>query len=500
MRALIEREQLSAIIQEIEGYARSYGLDFFPVVFEMLDYEAVNMVASYGGFPTRYPHWRFGMQYEYMKKSYGYGLHKIYEMVINNNPCYAYLLDSNQFVDQKLVVAHVFAHCDFFKNNAYFKNTNRRMMDELANHGMRIQDYMAVHGQDVVEDFLDTCSSLENLIDPGALFEPAERNADPLDEAATAVRDVPRLKSKGYMEPYINPPRFIEERRRAMEEDRARHVFPSRPAKDVLRFLIEYAPLPNWKRDILSMFREEAYYFAPQVQTKIMNEGWASYWHEKIMTERALEASELVDFADHHSSTLAVHPGQLNPYKLGYELFCDIERRWNTGRFGKEYEECDDIARKAAWNREVGLGREKIFQVRAIYNDMTFVDEFLTEEFCREQRLFTYSLNERNDRYEIADRDFRAVKEKLLFQLTNMGQPFITVVDANFDNRGELYLKHRFDGVELRQDYAKATMEALFRMWTRPVHVQTVVGESAIVLSYDGGTHRERAVSAENAA
>jgi stage V sporulation protein R len=497
---VLDQEHLTSLIGEIEDYARAYGLDFFPVIFEMLDYEGINMVASYGGFPTRYPHWRFGMQYEYMQKSYGYGLHKIYEMVINNNPCYAYLLNSNQIVDQKLVIAHVYAHCDFFKNNAYFKNTNRRMMDEMANHGNRVADYMSTYGRDLVEDFIDVCSSLENLIDPNALFEPTERREDRAPDDAPPPRDVARLKSKSYMDPFINPPAYLEQQRKAQEEAHARQQFPSRPAKDVLRFLIEYAPLPNWKRDILSMIREEGYYFAPQAQTKIMNEGWASYWHEKIMTEKALRASELVDFADHHSSTLAVHPGQLNPYKLGYELFHDIERRWNTGCFGKDYDECDDIARKAAWKRDAGEGREKIFQVRAIYNDMTFVDEFLTEEFCRQHKLFTYSLNERNGRYEIADRDFRAVKEKLLFQLTNLGHPYVTVVDANFDNRGELYLKHRFDGVELRTDYAKATMEALYRVWTRPVHVQTVSSEAAVVLTYDGTTHRERALSAAEAA
>jgi stage V sporulation protein R len=497
---MIDRAALTDVIQEIEGYARGYGLDFFPVIFEMLDYEEINMVASYGGFPTRYPHWRFGMQYEYMQKSYGYGLHKIYEMVINNNPCYAYLLNSNQLVDQKLVIGHVYAHCDFFKNNAYFRNTNRRMMDELANHGNRIQDYMAEYGHDVVEDFIDVCSSIENLIDPGALFEGGGRVEAPESAEGRAPRDVARLRSKSYMEPFINPPEYMEERRRALEEQNAVRTFPAKPQKDVLRFLIEYAPLPNWKRDVLSMLREESYYFAPQAQTKIMNEGWASYWHERIMTQKAVAPSEIIDFADHHSSTLAVHPGQLNPYKLGYELYCDIERRWDTGRFGKEYEECDDIVRRANWNRATGAGREKIFQVRAIYNDMTFVDEFLTEEFCREHKLFTYALNERNGRYEIADRGFQAVKEKLLFQLTNMGQPYITVVDANYDNRGELYLKHRCDGVELRIDYARATLEALFKIWSRPVHVQTVVGDAACVLSYDGGTHRERAFDAANAA
>jgi stage V sporulation protein R len=202
---VIQHDELTSMIGEIEDYARGYGLDFFPVIFEMLDYEGINMVASYGGFPTRYPHWRFGMQYEYMQKSYGYGLHKIYEMVINNNPCYAYLLNSNQMVDQKLVIAHVYAHCDFFKNNAYFKNTNRRMMDEMANHGNRIADYMSKYGRDVVENFLDVCSSIENLIDPNALFETVERRVEPVSDEVAPARDVGRLKSKSTWTLSIRP-------------------------------------------------------------------------------------------------------------------------------------------------------------------------------------------------------------------------------------------------------------------------------------------------------
>jgi len=491
---MVGMEELAPIIHDIEGHARNFGLDFFPVIFEMLDDEQINMVASYGGFPTRYPHWRFGMQYEYMQKSYGYGLHKIYEMVINNNPCYAYLLNSNQMVDQKLVIAHVFAHCDFFKNNAYFKNTNRRMMDELANHGNRIHDYMARFGQNEVENFIDTCSSLENLIDTRLLFEDASRRSTlPVPEA---VSDAPRFRSKAYMDPFINPPEYARSPRRESEAV-GKPAVPGGDVADVLGFLVEHAPMPNWQRDILSMLREAAYYFAPQAQTKIMNEGWASYWHEKIMTRCVLNASELIDFADHHSSTLAVHPGQLNPYKLGYELFCDIERRWNTGRFGKDYEECDDIDRRAAWNRGVNQGMEKIFQVRAVCNDMTFVDEFLTEEFCRDQKLFTYALNERTNRYEVADRGFAAVKEKLLFSLTNMGHPRIVVTDANYDNRGELLLCHRFDGLELRRDFATATLEALHRIWSRPVHLETVAAQVPVLLSYDGSRHVERALTAE---
>jgi len=303
------------------------------------------------------------------------------------------------------------------------------------------------------------------------------------------------------MDSYINPPEYMaRQREKRSQETRESAGFPARPVKDVLLFLIEFAPLPNWQRDILSMVREESYYFAPQAQTKIMNEGWASFWHEKIMTEKALDASELVDFADHHSSTLAMQPGQLNPYKLGYELFHDIERRWNKGRFGREYEECTDIDERARWDTGAGEGREKIFQVRKIYNDMTFIDDFLTEEFCREQKLFTFAHNERTGNYEVADRGFQAIKEKLLFQLTNMGQPYISVEDANYENRGELYLMHRFDGVPLRVDYAKATLENLCKLWTRPTHLQTMDGENTVIYSFDGSAHRERKSSEKDAA
>ena len=125
--------------REIEGYAREYGLDFYDVVFEVLDYDQLNEVAAYGGFPTRYPHWRFGMDYEELAKSYSYGLSKIYELVINNNPVYAYLMKANAPVEQKLVMAHVFGHADFFKNNLWFSKTNRRMIDAMANHATRVR-------------------------------------------------------------------------------------------------------------------------------------------------------------------------------------------------------------------------------------------------------------------------------------------------------------------------------------------------------------------------
>ncbi len=476
----------------IEGYAREFGLDFFETRFEMLDYRTLNQVAAYDGFPTRYPHWRFGMEYERLSKSYAYGLHRIYEMVINTDPCYAYLLASNLRVDQKLVMAHVYGHCDFFKNNLWFAHTNRKMLDEMANHATRIRRHIERQGIDKVEAFLDTCLSLDNLIDIHAAG--IRRRPHPTTETAEP-ETVKRLPAKGYMDQFINPPEFLAEQQRKLEAaEQERQRFPESPERDVLLFLLENAPLAHWQHDILDIIREEAYYFAPQRQTKIMNEGWAVFTHTHIMTEKAMTPDELIDYAEHHSGVVATSGGRLNPYKLGFELFRDLEDRWNRGAFGAEYEACHDYKTRKEWDRKLGLGRQKVFEVRRIYNDIGFIDEFLTEDFARDQKLFTFAYNDETENYEIASRKFQDIKRGLLFQLTNFGQPLIEVVDANYDNRGELYLAHRYNGVDLDVPFAEDTLRNLYTVWTRPVYIETVVeDEGRILFSHgaDGGVRRK---------
>jgi stage V sporulation protein R len=885
---------LQAIKEEVEGYARGYGLDFFETIFEVIDADDLNEVAAYGGFPTRYPHWSFGMAYEELRKGYDYGLSKIYEMVINNDPCYAYLMRSNHAVDQKLVMAHVYGHGDFFKNNAYFAHTNRKMMDEMANHGSRIRRYVEKYGEDEVEAFLDRCMSIDDLIDVHSVAirrrDPVSRyDFTPESEENDAVKAT-RFKSKEYMDAYINPRDRLkaeeEERRKAKEQ--ASRSFPDHPEKDVLLFLIEHAPLKPWQRDVLEIVRDEAYYFAPQAMTKVINEGWAcavfgtllftnrgclrlgevveqrlpvtvsdgaaprkvydwakfadretvwlrtrrgleiegsithrlrlpdgawrrldelkvgdrvaigggndlwaekpvpirwkplvrmtladvaatarvdietviryrrgvrgrhteklaplvaryetdlalgrtrkgrtpirlpssvtrklasflgyligdghiserkrtiglttgdeeqadrfvqlteeifgipprkvwdktkwrieftsanvkdflkhlglktgfcarvkevpevilrspksvvvaflrayydcdgcagtggvilstsseamsktvqvlllnfgilstrrplkdgcwhvqslglsaarflkeigfglkrkqeslrahieghrwfkkeswedevvaverrradvydlsveqthryaaagfinhnSYWHSTIMTQKVLIPSEMIDYADHHSGTMATTRTRLNPYKLGIELLRDIEHRWNTGRFGKEYEECDDLEKKRKWDLQLGLGRQKIFEVRKVHNDITFIDTFLTPEFCVQHNLFSYAFQEQAGQYVIESREFEKIKKRLLFSLTNFGKPWIYVVDGNFRNRGELLLRHQYEGVELRLDQAADVLANLQFIWSRPVHLQTVVDGKPTTLSFDGTDH-----------
>jgi stage V sporulation protein R len=203
-----------------------------------------------------------------------------------------------------------------------------------------------------------------------------------------------------------------------------------------------------------------------------------------------LEPQDVVDYADHHSGTMATSPGRLNPYKMGIELFRDIEERWNKGRFGKDYEECDDLQAKRRWDTATGQGREKIFEVRRIHNDLTFIDTFLTLDFCREHKLFSFGYNPDANYYEIESREFPKIKERLLFNLTNRGRPFIAVRDGNYKNRGELFLEHRYSGVELEMNYAKDTLANLHRLWRRPVHVETVLDNATAILSYDGSEHK----------
>jgi stage V sporulation protein R len=240
----------------IEKIAAEEGLDFFPIVFEILTYDQMNEIAAYGGFPNRYPHWRFGMEYERLAKSYEYGLSKIYEMVINNNPSYAYLLEGNSLVDQKLVMAHVCAHVDFFKNNYCFRATDldtagapstrcRARAELRPEPPLDRQDgqprlahaaHVARQGINKVEEFVDHCLSLENLIDPHA------------PSAAGAPKPTPRTRSrrrrrsracasKDYMESFINPEEYLEEQRKKIEKEREKaKKFPEHSERDVLRF------------------------------------------------------------------------------------------------------------------------------------------------------------------------------------------------------------------------------------------------------------------------
>ncbi len=562
--------------ERIEYQARNLGLDFFPTIYEVVDFDEMSEIAAYGGFPTRYHHWRFGQESLKLKKSYRYGLHKIYEMVINNNPCYAYLLEANQPIDDKVVIAHVCGHSDFFKNNAWFSYTNRNMLDEMGNHAAKIEAIREIEGYEKVDGFIDWCLSIDNLIDIYAPFIERSQKAGK-EENKKSSKTPGRLESQedlaAYMEEFINPLEYLNEQREIQErrEELKKRIekglkVPAKPTRDVMLFLLEQAALENWQQTILSIVREESYYFTPQAQTKIMNEGWAKYWDRRIIVEGGIaEHKEIIDDAEHSAGTLQKSMGRINPYKLGFELWTDIEFRWNTGRHGKIWEECNIVTVEENWdefvifknlweetgcNRDalnnrwaewqgfkqavkdgkkdfppelfspeqyimlwqkqgcsfpqkcktvnpppqewfdyaqkypgevaVGLGRNKMFEVRDVYNDITFIGEFFTEEFARKYDYFTYKPGGggvRPDHWGINSREFQKVKAAILFGISNAHHPVIELIDANYRNNEELFLNHCFEGVYLDQEKMKGTLEALFHLWgkNKVIHLKTVV-------------------------
>jgi len=489
--------ELRKLSDEIFAMTKEYGLDYYPIKFVLVAPKELNGIAAYTGFPARMPHWTFGMEYEDLHKRYQYGVSKIYELVINTNPVIAYLLNTNALVDQKLVMVHVCGHADFFKHNQWFSHTNRQMIDQMANNASRVKRLAQKWGEQKVEDFIDICLSIGNLIDPYQdhikRYYPKSENEDEPSHA------ISRLKANDYMDSYINTKEFLEQQKKKLEAEKlARKKFPEQPDRDVLGFLVEHAPMEQWQKDILSMVREEEYYFAPQRMTKIMNEGWATYIHSKFMTQRLAEDCDIIDYCDSQSRAIAA--GQsLNPYRLGLGLYRDIEERWNRGQFGTEWEQCQDMVEKKHWDKKLGLGKEKIFQVRKTHNDLTFIDDFLTPEFCVQEGLFAYQRSPDTNQDTISN-DFRKIKNRLLVMLANGGSPVIQIENANYENRGEIYLRHEYAERELDMGKAQDTLRNLFKIWTRPIHLQTIETDDEgnkvadIILSFNGKEHAKATI------
>ena len=445
------------------------------------------------------------MQYEELKKGYDYGLSKIYEMVINNDPCYAYLMRCNHTVDQKLVMAHVYGHCDFFKNNAYFAHTTRKMMDEMANHGARIRRYVERFGEDEVEAFVDRCMSIDDLIDIHSVaITPPRRpvavrlhaRADDEDEE----RRPTRFKSKDYMDEYINPPRRAARPRRTSATQGARssraRSFPEQPEKDVLLFLIEHAPLKNWQRDVLVDRPRRGVLLRPagadEDHERRLGQLLAQHHHD-AEGAAPVRGDRLRRPPLRHDGDAAAAGSTRT--SSGIELLRDIEQRWNTGRFGTEWDDCDDLEKKRTWDKQARPGPAEDLrgppgpQRHHLHRHVPDAGVLRASTSCSRSPTRSQTQN-----YVIESREFEKIKQRLLFSLTNFGKPWIYVVDGNYRNRGELLLRHEYNGVELKLDEARDTLANVQYIWGRPVHLETVVDDKPTLLSFDGTEHTQQVI------
>jgi stage V sporulation protein R len=261
-------KDLQYAIDEITEIATGFGLDFYPMRYEICPAEIIYTFGAYG-MPTRFSHWSFGKQFHKMKIHYDLGLSKIYELVINSNPCYAFLLDTNSLIQNKLIVAHVLAHCDFFKNNVRFSNTKRDMVDSMAATAERIKHYEHVYGKEEVETFLDAILAIQEHIDPSLVRPKLQWSIDEVESSGEKQNQ----GNSAYADLWA-----MDETEKEDKPRKKKRKLPPKPEKDILLFLEQYSrELEEWQRDILTMMRQEMLYFWPQLETKIMNEGWASF-------------------------------------------------------------------------------------------------------------------------------------------------------------------------------------------------------------------------------
>ena len=466
-----ELKELEQALEQIWEIALKFGLDPFPTRFEVVPATVMYEIGSYA-LPGRYSHWTFGKAYHRMKTMYDFGLSKIYEVVINTNPSYGFLLETNSPIQNKLVMAHVLGHVDFFKNNVYFSRTNRRMVESVSTHAGRMAEYEFKYGRKTVEKFLDAVLSIEEHIDPHFFI----RRETP-EEAKEKRRRAAAQKQEGrYDDLWL----LGEKPAERTDEDEAEQAEPQ-PEKDIVYYIMRHSPtLEPWQRDAMAMIHEEMEYFIPQMQTKVMNEGWASFHHARIMRELDLPDKELIEFAELHSGVVSPQKGQLNPYYLGYKIFEDIERRWDN----PTAEEREKFGRKG------GEGRAKIFEVRELDNDVSFLRNYLTEDLCEELDLFVYELVE-DEEWTVTEKRWERVRDQLVANMTNFGFPYIVVADGDYNRNRELYLKHAFEGAELDAAYARKTLEHIYALWGRPVHLETMADDERIVYRYDGEDHSE---------
>jgi stage V sporulation protein R len=592
-------------VEEARNLAEKLGLEPYPVKYWIIDYDEMNELIAYGGFQSRYPHWRWGMQYDKQQKQGQYGGGKAFEIVNNDNPAHAFLQESNTVADQKAVITHVEAHSDFFANNDWFGMFTGGQADEdqvnaaamLERHARAIDEYMADPDIDraEVEKWIDHCLSLEDNIDQHQVFSrrldidgPAHEELDEdLAEKLDELELSDEIKGEVFDEAWVEK----------LEGEDVAVNFPEEPQKDVLAFVREHGKqydadagrgveMTEWQRDILDMMRAEAYYFAAQKMTKVMNEGWAAYWESTMMTDEAFAGDdEFLNYADHMAKVLA--SGGLNPYSLGMELWEYVEnttnrrevleallrvegvswrnltevidfdevldgleppaaietitpatldsleavpdewvdrealerarageidvskypwkvltyegvarrhyslvKRQNRGflarvtqnelerigrylfddaRYSSVAEALEDVDFAAGWDR--------LFDVRESHNDVTFLDEFLTQEFITENNYFTYEHSQATGQFHVASDAAEDVKKKLLLQFTNFGKPTIAVYDGNYNNANELLLGHQYNGVMLDLGQAKETLKRIFELWGRPVNLLTIVKE-----------------------
>ena len=439
--------------ERIEKIARDFGLDYYEQEFEIVSYEDMICYEAYIGMPSHYPHWSYGKTYERTKTLNRYNLTGLpYEMVINSDPCIAYLMKDNTLLLQILTIAHVYGHNDFFKNNRLFKyGTNAEYTLEMfKNHADRVREYISDPGIGYakVEKILNAAHAIRyqtsRVVGTKRISE-EEKRKRLFDKLQKPVSEHPLLEVQGA--------------RDEMPLDLKK--IPVEPDEDLLLFIASYGRLQDWERDLLDIVREETQYFIPQMETKIMNEGWASFWHYTILNKLELPQSLQFEFLKRHNQVIKPIEGRINPYYVGFKILESLVDR-----------EKEDYS--------------KIFEIRGLERDQSFLRRYLTKELCNEMNLFEY-MKDGNDYLisEVSDEEgWRKVRDTLASGVGTGGIPTINVIEwVQKDNT--LILEHQYDNRELELSYAYETLKHIVDLWDGKVMLVTYFDEKRKIIICD---------------
>jgi stage V sporulation protein R len=447
-------EDWQSHIARIEQLARSQGLKYHPVEFEVVPESFMTEIAIYG-LPVRMPHWSFGVRYIYQLIQHRMGLSRLFEVVFPGNPGRAYLAKSNSAAENVLVTAHVLGHADFSTNNLLFRRSQdqvgEHIVEQAAAHARQIGVAIQEHGLERVELVLDAALSLEQHIDiDSGLRRP--RYPQTVSDRAAPAED-PFARRFAALGPDTARPKSTGPAKRA--------PIPPHPERDLLWFIAQYAPeLEPWERDIFLAVREESFYFYPVFACQIMNEGWASYWHARLLREADfLPQAAYVDAIKCHSDVVRPTASgdnvalSTNPYHLGFSIWESIVE-------------------------EQGL--EQARKIMCEDDDFAFIRNHLTFDLATELKLFRYK-GPANGALTVQQMDLSALHDTLLLPKYGFGAPTVSAARVHVDGKLELLHDHLTDGRGLDPERGRKVLEYIARVWRRQVALTTVDNEGRTV-------------------
>ena len=469
-------ELIDAYHDEIAKTARSFKLDTYPIQLEVITSETMMDAYASVGMPVIYRHWSYGKQFITTEKNYRRGhMGLAYEIVINSDPCIAYLMEENTMAMQALVIAHAaYGHNSFFKGNYLFRmwTDASSIIDYLVYARQFVSECEERHGMESVEEVLDSCHALMNY--------GVDRYRRP-QKRSLAQEIAQREEREHHLQQQINDLWRTLPRRSEPAAEAASRRFPSEPQENLLYFIEKNAPLLEpWQREIVRIVRKIGQYFYPQRQTQVMNEGWATFWHYTLlntMYERGLLADGfMIEWLSSHTSVVFQPPvghraySGINPYALGFAMYTDLkricdapteeDRRWFPDFAGSPWLETLDHAMRN-------------------FKDESFVGQFLSPKTMRDFRLFAIRDHADESELEVSaihdDGGYQQLRESLSRQY-DIGHREPDIQVWNVDTRGDrsLTLRHsQRNNLPLRDD-SQEVLKHVARLWGFDVHIESV--------------------------